>query len=101
MAFTYLILNIVFLVCIFVLFVQHMKKPNKSWWITLAVLLVLTAVFDSIIIWAGIVGYDTQKILGVYVGKAPVEDFFYAILAVLIVPTLWNLFDPKNRQEKK
>ena len=101
MAFTYLILNIVFLVCIFVLFVQHMKKPNKSWWITLAVLLVLTAVFDSIIIWAGIVDYDIQKILGLYVGKAPVEDFFYAILAVLIVPTLWNLFDPKNRQEKK
>ena len=80
---------------------QHMKKPNKSWWITLAILLVLTAVFDSIIIWAGIVGYDTQKILGLYVGKAPVEDFFYALLAVLIVPTLWNLFDPKNRQEKK
>ena len=101
MAFTYLVLNIVFLVCIFVLFVQHMKKPNKSWWITLAVLLVLTAVFDSILIWAGIVGYDTQKILGLYVGKAPVEDFFYALLAVLIVPTLWNLFDPKNRQEKK
>ena len=80
---------------------QHMKKPNKSWWITLAILLVLTAVFDSIIIWAGIVDYDIQKILGLYVGKAPVEDFFYAILAVLIVPTLWNLFDPKNRQEKK
>ena len=101
MAFTYLILNLVFLVCIFVLFMQHMKKPNKSWWITLAILLVLTAVFDSIIIWAGIVDYDIQKILGLYVGKAPFEDFFYAILAVLIVPTLWNLFEPKNRQEKK
>ena len=100
MAFTYLILNLVFLLCIFVLFMQHMKKPNKTWWISLCILLVLTAVFDSIIIWAGIVGYDTEKILGIYVGKAPIEDFFYAVLAIMIVPALWNLFDTKKRQEK-
>jgi len=69
--------------------------------IALAVLLVLTAVFDSIIIGAGIVAYDTEKILGLYVGLAPVEDFFYAILAILIVPTLWNLFEPKKGSKNK
>lgn len=80
---------------------QSIKKPTKAWWLTLAILLVLTAVFDSLIIWAEIVGYDTQKILGLYVGKAPIEDFFYAVLAVVIVPALWNLFGDKKAKEKK
>jgi len=101
MAFTYLVLNLIFLVCMIVFFLQYIKKPTKNWLITLVVLLVLTAVFDSIIVWAGIVGYDPQKILGLYVGFAPIEDFFYAILAVIIVPALWNLFDTKKESETK
>lgn len=80
---------------------QYIKKPTKSWVITLGALLVLTAIFDSIIIWAGIVGYDSHKILGLYIGFAPIEDFFYAILAVLIVPILWNVFDTKKGMVKK
>lgn len=101
MAFTYLIMNLIFLVCVVVLFLQHIKKPTKTWWITLTALLVLTAIFDSIIVWANIVGYDPSKILGIYVGFAPIEDFFYAILAVIIVPTLWNLFEPKTKATPK
>jgi len=101
MASTYLMMNIFFLVCVGVLFLQHLVKPTKNWWITLAVLVVLTAVFDSIIIWAKIVAYDTDKILGLYVGLAPIEDFFYAILAIIIVPTLWNLFEPKKESRNK
>lgn len=82
------------------MFAQHIQKTTKAWWITFALLLLLTAVFDSIIIWAKIVGYDPDKILGVYIGFAPIEDFFYAILAVIIVPALWNLFEPKKRETK-
>ncbi len=99
MAFTYLILNIVFIACIIFLFVQSYKKPSKTWWITLGALLVLTAVFDSLIVLAGIVGYDTSKILGIYIGYAPIEDFFYAVLAVILVPVFWQQFGP--RKEKK
>lgn len=100
MAFTYLIMNLFFLACIVVLFIQYLAKPTKSWWITLGAMLLLTAVFDSIIIWAGIVGYDPQKILGLYVGFAPIEDFFYAILAVIIVPALWNLYEANKAKIK-
>lgn len=96
MAFTYLILNTVFILCIAGLFWAHIKKPSKAWWVTLAILLALTAVFDSIIIWAGIVAYDPTKILGIYVGRAPVEDFFYAVLAVIVVPLLWHIFGKKK-----
>jgi len=101
MATTYLMMNIFFLVCVGVIFLQHLVKPTKNWWIALAILIVLTAIFDSIIIGAGIVGYDTNKILGLYVGFAPIEDFFYAILAIIIVPALWNLFEPKKEATKK
>ncbi len=97
MAFTYVILNIVFLLCIVGLFSAYIKKPTKAWWITLAVLLALTAVFDSIIIWAEIVGYNPAKILGISIGMAPIEDFFYAILAVILVPILWTRFKPTNK----
>jgi lycopene cyclase domain-containing protein len=101
MAFTYLIVNLIFLVCIAVLFLQYLAKPTKAWWIALLVLLVLTAIFDSILVGIGIVGYDPQKILGLYVGYAPIEDFFYAVLAIIIVPALWNLFDTKKKRETK
>lgn len=101
MAFTYLIINVIFLVCVAVLFMQHLVKTAKAWWATLLILLILTAVFDSIIVGVGIVGYDPQKILGVYLGFAPIEDFFYAVLAVLIVPALWNVFEPKKGSLKK
>lgn len=101
MAFTYLVMNLIFLVCIAVLFMQYLVKPTKAWWQTLIVLLILTAIFDSILIGAGVVGYDPQKIIGLHVGLAPVEDFFYAVLAVMIVPALWNLFDTKRGSIKK
>lgn len=98
MAFTYLILNCIFIFCIVFMLVKQFKKPTKSWWITLGILLVLTLIFDNLIIWAGIVGYDTSKLLGLFVGLAPVEDFFYALLAAIIVPVLWKQFDETQKK---
>ncbi|HBO64666.1 TPA: hypothetical protein DD425_01765 [Candidatus Saccharibacteria bacterium] len=96
MAFTYIALNVVFVVCMLVLFLPRFKKPSITWWLTLGILLLLTAVFDSLIIWAGIVGYDTSKLLGIYIGFAPIEDFFYALLAVVLIPIFWKKFAPKK-----
>jgi lycopene cyclase domain-containing protein len=93
MAYTYLILNTVFMACIIGALHKYIAKPNTAWWVTLGALLVLTAIFDSVIIWAAIVGYDATKLLGIYVGYAPVEDFFYALLAAVLVPTLWHYFE--------
>lgn len=76
--------------------VTTFKRPSRAWWITLGALLLLTLVFDNLIIWAGIVGYDTSKILGVFLGYAPLEDFFYALLAVIVVPVFWKRF---NKEE--
>lgn len=89
---TYLILNLCFLIGVVFLLRIKPRHPSRVWWLVLGLLLILTSVFDSLIITAEIVGYDTQKILGIYIGKAPIEDFFYAIVAVILVPSLWNKF---------
>ena len=58
--------------------------------IVLLPMLILTAVFDNLIILAGIVDYDTAKLLGIYVGVVPIEDFAYTVVAVLLVPAIWK-----------
>ena len=58
--------------------------------IVLLPMLILTAVFDNFIILAGIVDYDTTKLLGIYVGVVPIEDFAYTVVAVLLVPAIWK-----------
>jgi lycopene cyclase domain-containing protein len=98
MAFTYLILNVVFILAIVFLFVKKLTKPSKAWWITLATLLVLTLIFDNLIIYFGMVGYTPELILGFRIGFAPIEDFFYSLLACILVPLLWQRFAPANEK---
>ena len=58
----------------------------------LAVLVVLTAVFDNIMIAAGLFDYGQQALLGWHVGLAPVEDFTYPAVTAFAVPGLYWLF---------
>ncbi len=53
-------------------------------------MLILTAVFDNLIILAGIVDYDATKLMGIYLGVVPIEDFAYTVVAVLLVPAIWK-----------
>jgi lycopene cyclase domain-containing protein len=55
-----------------------------------AVMLLITAIFDNVIIATGIVAYDEAKISGIKIGVAPIEDFAYTVVALLVVPTLFN-----------
>ncbi|WP_285063846.1 lycopene cyclase domain-containing protein [Frigoribacterium sp. ME-P-080] len=55
------------------------------------VLLVMTAVFDNVMIGIGLVGYDAARISGVFVGIAPLEDFAYAVAALVLLPSVWVL----------
>lgn len=87
---TYLVLNLVFLASVFLFLPKQLSKPKKAFWLTLAALLVLTAVFDPLIIALDIVGYDSTKLLGLYWFGAPIEDFFYALYAAIMVPLVWH-----------
>lgn len=86
----YLILNILFLVTVLALLPKISIRPTKAWWVTLFIVVGLTAIFDPIIIALHIVAYNPATTLGVYWFGAPIEDFFYAIYAVMVVPLLWN-----------
>lgn len=88
---TYLVLNIVFLLIVLGVLVaaRKLKWRSAMTW-TMIILLVATAIFDSVIVGVGIVAYEESKILGLRIGEAPIEDFFYAILAGIIIPTIWN-----------
>lgn len=68
-------------------------KPDSRFLVSLAIVLGMTAVFDSLIIASGIVGYNHSTLLGWYIGRAPIEDFAYAVVAVILTATLWEYFD--------
>ncbi|NBU33607.1 lycopene cyclase domain-containing protein [bacterium] len=95
---TYLVFNIIVVLLVVLLFSIRVKKPSKAWLYTFISLLVLTTIFDSLIVALKICDYDTSKILGIYVGKAPIEDFFYAVIAAILVPSLWNKFASKDKR---
>jgi lycopene cyclase domain len=88
---TYLALNVLFLAVVLgFLAWQRLLTFGRAVWLTLEVLLVATIVFDSLLVHLGIVGYSLDKILGIRVGLAPIEDFFYSLLAGLAVPAVWK-----------
>ena len=53
-------------------------------------MVVLTAIFDNLIVLSKIVGYDSSKLLGISVGVVPIEDFAYTIVAAVLIPTIWK-----------
>ena len=56
---------------------------------SLVVLLVLTAIFDNLMISSGLVAYDDSLTSGIKLGVAPLEDFAYAVAAAVFVPSVW------------
>lgn len=98
---TYALLNAVFLAVVLVVLVIALRRRSlraSALLGTLAVLLVMTAVFDNVMIGVGLlVAYDDELISGIRVGVAPIEDFAYAIAAALLLPALWVLLPSRTR----
>ena len=67
--------------------------------IALVVLLVLTAVFDNVMIGLGIMQYSGDAISGLRIGLAPLEDFAYPLAAVILLPAVWLLLDREDRED--
>ena len=55
-------------------------------------LVVLTAVFDNVMIAAELYEYGDVGTSGIRVGLAPIEDFAYPVACALGVPGLWLIF---------
>jgi lycopene cyclase domain-containing protein len=97
---TYWALNAIFLsiaAAVAVLAIALRRPPRwRSLLLALAVVLVMTAVFDNVMIGVGLVGYNASLISGVFVGIAPLEDFAYALAAVVLLTSLWTLLPARK-----
>jgi lycopene cyclase domain-containing protein len=93
----YLALNAVFMLMAFVILnVVIRKSPWKIISRTLLVMVLVTLIFDNLIVALGIVDYDTDKISGVLLGLVPIEDFAYTVVSVLAVSSIWHLMTRKK-----
>ena len=92
---TYWALNAIFLGAVAAVALAAVLTRRAPRWagvaLALGIVLVMTAVFDNIMIGVGLVGYNESKISGAFIGNAPLEDFAYAIAAVILLPSLWTL----------
>ena len=98
---TYLLISVVFLaVAAAVLAIALVRRPDRAalvrrWWpavlITGVALAVLTAVFDNLMIGAGLMTYAGHTTAGVRLGLVPIEDFAYPLAGLLLLPALWLL----------
>jgi lycopene cyclase domain-containing protein len=53
-------------------------------------------VFDTLMIAADLYVFDEDKILGIYLWGAPLEDFAYAIAAALAMPVVWTVLGARE-----
>jgi lycopene cyclase domain-containing protein len=97
---TYWALNAIFLGVVAIVASAAVLSRRAPRWanvaLTAGLVLVMTAVFDNVMIGIGLVGYNTTLISGAFVGIAPLEDFAYAIAAVILLPSLWALLPSRT-----
>jgi len=97
---TYWSLNAIFLAVVALVAVAAIVSRKSPRWtavaITAVVLLMMTAIFDNVMIGIGLVGYNETLISGMFVGIAPLEDFAYAIAAFVLLPSLWTLLGRRH-----
>jgi lycopene cyclase domain-containing protein len=95
---TYWLINLPFL--LFALAAMLLLTPRSRWGaipVTLLPVVLLTAVFDNLIVGARIVAYDPSKISGWMIGRAPIEDFAYAVAGVLLIPSVWVFLSRRGK----
>jgi lycopene cyclase domain-containing protein len=102
---TYWSLNAIFLGVVALVALAAVLSSRSPRWASVLiagiVLLATTALFDNVMIGIGLVDYNPELISGAFVGIAPLEDFAYAIAAVVLLPALWHLLAPRPRERNR
>ena len=98
---TYWLINAAFLAVVAGLVVAAIAARRSPRWAAVglagALILLMTAVFDNVMISVGLVAYAPGHISGVLLGVAPLEDFAYAVAAAVGLPCLWSLLGRRAR----
>ncbi len=108
---TYLLLSLAFLAaaCTLALIARARVGADRRrlllrrWWrpaaITALALVLLTVLFDNIMIAAGFMVYSDAHTIGLFLGLAPIEDFSYPIAGLILLPALWLLLGPRTSND--
>lgn len=60
------------------------------------VLVVLTAIFDNVMIALDLFTYPPEHLSGIRVGLAPIEDFSYPVCAAFLLPAVFALLSRRE-----
>ena len=72
-----------------------------SWAVATIALLVLTAVFDNVMIAAGFFEYADGGISGIRFVLMPVEDFLYPLAGALLIAGVWELLGSERDARRR
>lgn len=95
---TYPLIVIPFAIVTLVVTLATVRRPRfaeRMRWSAVAavVLVLLTAVFDNVMIAVGLFTYPETHLSGIRIGLAPIEDFSYPVCAAFLVPALATLLE--------
>ncbi|WP_166996513.1 lycopene cyclase domain-containing protein [Paramicrobacterium fandaimingii] len=94
---TYALMSLPFEVAAVVIFAVGMRRSHHRGGlrglladaaVTAVALMILTIVFDNIMIAAGLFDYGAQQIVGLRIGLMPVEDLLYPLVGTLLIAGL-------------
>lgn len=97
---TYIVLSLIVIALAAVVALVAGRGRTHFWpavGLAAVVLILLTAVFDNIMIAVDLFRYGSEHLSGVTVGLAPIEDFAWPLVAVLLLPAIWEFTDRKPR----
>lgn len=99
---TYLLMSLPFLGIALAVFLAGLVSASRNgsatrkylagYATTTIVLVVLTAIFDNVMMAAGFFDYGQEQISGLRFILMPVEDFFYPVAAALLIAGIWQFF---------
>ncbi|SNS63085.1 lycopene cyclase domain-containing protein [Micrococcales bacterium KH10] len=86
-------------------FARNPRTPRARFYVavagTILVLVVLTAIFDNLMIAANLFHYAPDTLMGLSLGLAPLEDFSYPIAVALLLPALWIFLEKGSEQRRQ
>ncbi|WP_347032293.1 lycopene cyclase domain-containing protein [Brevibacterium paucivorans] len=99
---TYTLFNLFFLIpAVALLILARARTPGFSrtgFWVCLVGLVILTVIFDNLMIAAGLFFYANEHTLGIRLGLMPVEDLAYVVFTALALPALWELLGNRGNR---
>lgn len=74
-----------------------LRRPDRRWWLatsaTALALVLLTVIFDNLMIAADLFRFDEAQLSGIRIGLAPLEDLAWPVAAAATLPALTLLLD--------